>query len=208
VPSGENIVWLAIDQLENEKFQAAVKEIDETKSDRAAAIVAATFVEDHLTRVLRHNFEQDDKLLEELFRPGGPLSDFGVKIDLGYLMGFYSKIAWKELDTIKKVRNDFAHKMEVRDFTHDRARELTNNLTMWEIQQIKLSASEGIGAKKNLMVTIGQNQEVGEKETLMFPTPMTSTSHRERFVSACKFYIAIMSLTINVPPLKRQQPYV
>src|SRR5262245_14762304 len=100
----ENIVWMHIDQ-ENKNFKEAIKEIDKTKSDRAAAIVAATFVEDHLTRLLRRNLEQDDKLLDQLIRPGGPLGDFGVKIDLGHLMGLYSKPAWKELDTIKRVRN-------------------------------------------------------------------------------------------------------
>ena len=203
-------MWIHINQEENEKFEEAFKEIDETKSDRAAAIVAATFVEDHLTRLLRRNLEQDDNLLEELFRPGGPLGDFGVKIDLGYLMGLYSKLAWKELDTIKKIRNDFAHKMEVRNFTHDRARELTNNLKLWEMQQIKISAPEGLSVQTKLIVTIGQTLEVGEQETLMFPAPDAATpaTHRERFVNACKFYIAIVSLAIHRFPPKREQPFV
>lgn len=203
-------MWIHINAGENETFTKAFKEIDETQSDRAAAIVAATFVEDHLTRLLRWNLEQDDKLLDQLFRPGGPMGDFGVKINLAYLIGLYSKTAWKELDTIKKIRNDFAHKMEVRDFTHGRTRELTNNLKLWEIQQIKLSAPNGLSVQTNLTLTIGEALEVGERETLMFPLPAAATpiAYRERFVNACKFFITIVSVAIHRIPSKREQPLV
>jgi hypothetical protein len=193
-------VWIYIDQAENEMFVEATKEIDETASDRAAAIVAATLVEDHLTRLLRWNLEHDGKALDQLFLPGRALGEFGVKIDLGYLMGLYSKPAKKELDTIRRVRNAFAHRMEVRDFTHDEPRERSNNLKLWESQEIKISAPEGLKVQAKLVMTIGQRLEVGERETLMFPAPTAATpiTSRERFVTACKFYIAIVTVAICV----------
>lgn len=114
------------------------------------------------------------------------------------------------MDTIKKVRNAFAHRMEVRDFTHDRARELANNLKLWEIQQIKILAPSGLSVQTKLVLTIGQALEVGERETLMFPAPAaaTSTTHRERFANACKFYIAIVSIAIHGVSPKHEQPLI
>ena len=55
-------------------LDAAIKEI-ETGTDRAAAIVAAAFIEDHLTTALRRRFHQDDKVLDEMFREIRPIGN-------------------------------------------------------------------------------------------------------------------------------------
>jgi hypothetical protein len=49
---------------------------------------------------------KDRKVIEEMFTPGRAFSDFGAKVDLGYLMGAYSKRAHKELITIKRIRSE------------------------------------------------------------------------------------------------------
>lgn len=196
-------MWIHLDPPESEVFVEAAKEIDKTDSDRAAAIVAATFVEDHITRLVQWHLEQDEKLLGELFKPGSPLGDFGVKVNLGYLLGLYSKVAWKELYTIRTIRNKFAHKLEVRDFKNDKMRGLTENLKLWETKKIKIAAPDGLhvgaGLAVKLVVTIGEKLEIGEREAVMFMPETASITTRARFVNACKFYIAAVGLLIHVP---------
>ena len=72
-------------------------------SDRATAIVGGAFVEDHLTHALKSKMIEDGKLTEKMFSPGRAFGDFGAKIDLGYLIGAYSKQALKELNTIRRI---------------------------------------------------------------------------------------------------------
>jgi DNA-binding MltR family transcriptional regulator len=116
-------------------LRAAFEDI-ENSSDRAAAIVAAAFLEDHLAIALKRHFHQDEKILNETFRSSGPLGSFSAKINMAFLVGLCSKEACKELHTIKDIRNEFAHKGLTRDFNSQRVRDLANNLTFgkkWKI---------------------------------------------------------------------------
>ena len=91
-----------------------VAEIDKG-SDRSAGIVAAAFVEDQLTHLLKSRLrfeDEDDTIMREMFRSRGPLGSFSAKIDMGYLMRLYSKTARRELETIKDIRNSFAHHID------------------------------------------------------------------------------------------------
>jgi len=198
---GEDTVWVAIDKFKKGVFRQVVGEIDGTDSDRAAAIVAGSFVEDHLTELLKWNFIQDTKLLDELFRVSGPVGNFGTKIDLGYLHRLYSKVAWKELDTIKEIRNAFAHKMEIKDFSNDRMHGLADNLVMWEKKAIKMIGPENPRAAQAVRLEFGGEFKEGRNQALMF-RPTTKGSKlppRERFINACKFYVAAINIVIRLP---------
>lgn len=139
---------------------------------------------------------QDKKLLDELFRPGGPLGDFGVKVDLGYLRRIYSKGAWKELDTITKIRNAFAHKMEVRDFSYEQMRGLANNLTLWETKPVRL-VNENNGG---FSITLGPGDTKPNEVLLCEPVPQgEKIDPKVRFINACKFYLAAFTLMIHMP---------
>ena len=101
------MVWLP----ENQDEIDALKELDGAPgqppvADRAAAIIAASIVETRLAPLLAH-LHQDKKITNDLFRSGAALGYFGTKIDLGYLIGLYSKTARENLDIIKEIRNDF-----------------------------------------------------------------------------------------------------
>jgi hypothetical protein len=69
-------------------------------------------------------------VIEERFAPGRTFGNFGAKIDLGYLIGVYSKQAYKELTTIRRIRNDFAHQLEVNSFDRDDMRDRCRNLVL------------------------------------------------------------------------------
>jgi hypothetical protein len=186
-------MWINIDK-NREISRAAIDEIDNTASDRVAAIVGAAFVEDHVNEFVRWHLVQEPKLLDELFRVTGPLGNFSVKVDMGYLMRLYSKDAWKELDTITKIRNAFAHKMEVRDFKDDRMRAFANNLTLWERKIIRITAPRGTSEGAIVSMTFGGSKGL----RLLDPVPNgVKLTPRERFINACKFYVAAFAILIH-----------
>jgi hypothetical protein len=93
------------------------------ESDRAAAIIAATVLEERLERKIRSRLrlshtvgDLTERLLKDVFRPSGPLGSFSIKIDFGYLTEIYNGIVRSELATIKDIRNKFAHRMDVQNF--------------------------------------------------------------------------------------------
>jgi len=78
-------------------------------SERAQAIVATAFLEDKLTELLQAYLREDADTTRKMFKPSGPLGGLGPKIDLGYLMGLYSKDFRNDLATMADIRNRFAH---------------------------------------------------------------------------------------------------
>lgn len=81
----------------------------ETQSDRGAAILLASWLEEELGDCLRSKFIDSQKNNLQVFNANGPLSTFSSKIELSYLMGFISEKNYKNLKKIKNIRNDFAH---------------------------------------------------------------------------------------------------
>ena len=110
-------------------------------SDRANAVVGGAFVELHLTHFLKSRMVKDKKVAEEMFAPGRAFGDFGAKVDLGYLIGAYSKRAHKELITIKRVRNHFAHQFDLISFERDDIRDYCQNLTLSQSKKIVMTIS-------------------------------------------------------------------
>jgi hypothetical protein len=122
---------------QNQDEVRAIEELEGTSgkpptADRAAAIIAAAILEDRLTKTLIESLHKNPKITDELFKVSGALGYFGTKINLGYLIGLYSEAARKDLDNIKEIRNDFAHKLTVTDFTSQKMRALSMNLKIVE----------------------------------------------------------------------------
>src|SRR5260370_29125745 len=124
------MVWISTIRADAGDIGKALHEL-EHDSDRAAAIVGAVFVEESLTAFIQARLQPDKDLIPELFRSSGPLGAFSVKINVGHLMSLYSGDARKELETIKEIRNEFAHRI-ARSFSFERIRDLANNLSISE----------------------------------------------------------------------------
>lgn len=122
------------------KDVAIIQEL-ETASDRVVGIIMAAVLEDVLGRALKSWMIEDEKIQGEMFGSSGPLGTFSSKINLGLLLGMYSKMAWKELDTIRKIRNEFAHEIETSDFSTLRVRSLAQTLVLYETKDIFISTS-------------------------------------------------------------------
>lgn len=191
--------WLTLSELDGRVFYDEIK----SGSPRATAVVAGAFVEDHLTRVIKWRLVQEPvnknkNVAEDMFRPGGPVGDFSNKIDMAYLMGCISKEAWKELETIRRIRNDFAHKMKIFDFDITSIADRCANLKLWEEIKVKLRAADDKKSGK-LILTIGRTVEQEEQHLPvvdMLPPDDVKTP-RDRYVAACQFYIAVFSVIIH-----------
>jgi hypothetical protein len=87
----------------------AIEEIEQTKSDRAAAIVGAAFLEENLRNAIEARLRADENIVNKMFKPSGSLGAFEVKADLGFLLRVYEKDVHADLVTLGKIRNAFAH---------------------------------------------------------------------------------------------------
>ena len=81
-------------------------------SDRAVAIVGGALVEELLTRALKYFLRPDATSMEELFSFSGPLGTFSAKIRMGYHLGCYGEEVRRDLDILRRIRNDFAHELQ------------------------------------------------------------------------------------------------
>jgi DNA-binding MltR family transcriptional regulator len=112
---------------------AAIAEL-ETASDRSFAILVGAIVDSQLTDLVKKGFKSDDtdygrKVRKEMFNSDGPVGTMGAKIGISYLMGFISSQAHSDLQTLKKIRNYFAHYAEHNSFESLQIAALCANFT-------------------------------------------------------------------------------
>ncbi|TDO69819.1 mannitol repressor [Halanaerobium saccharolyticum] len=102
------------------------------ETDRGSALMAASYLEDLLEKLLRKFFVDDNLLSNNLLNGYGGLSSFKSKIDLAYLLGLISRRVKRDLNLIRKIRNEFAHSAENINFNsssiNNRCNELNYNI--------------------------------------------------------------------------------
>jgi len=90
------------------------------ESDRAAAVLSAAYL-DELLKNLIANFLVDDKkavekLLDSKKAPHAPLSTFSARITAAYCLGLIDEVQYNDLNTIRQIRNHFAHSLHGLNF--------------------------------------------------------------------------------------------
>jgi DNA-binding MltR family transcriptional regulator len=158
----EGIGWLVSG---DDDVNTAIRQI-EKDSDRAAAMIAASIVEVRLTSAIQHGFQNHEDIILKLFRPSGPLGPFSNKIDLAYLLGLVSTKAYEDLVNMKNIRNDFAHKLDVLDFSTPSIRDRCANFRLVDEMVGDISREEIEELMKNP------------------PSPEAETPHLARFIGA------------------------
>jgi hypothetical protein len=78
------------------------------ESDRGAAVLAGSLLENYLAKYLKHHMV-DDPEIDKMFDGFGAFSDLGKRIECAYAFRFISQKEKRVLDFIKKIRNHFAH---------------------------------------------------------------------------------------------------
>ncbi|MEX1059878.1 MAG: MltR family transcriptional regulator [Methyloceanibacter sp.] len=87
-------------------------------SDLMAAIIPCVHLQDAIAQLIIAHFPRTDKdVIEGLYERDGPLSTFFSQIQLGYAMGLFDRDVKRDLDTIRHIRNGFAHSLKPLRFT-------------------------------------------------------------------------------------------
>ena len=81
-----------------------------TEEDRAAAIIEVTNLETELENAIRSKMVSLNNTEHgEIFTGQGALATFGARIKIAYALGIFGKQTRKDLETIRAIRNAFAH---------------------------------------------------------------------------------------------------
>lgn len=86
------------------------------ETDRGCALFAVAYLDKALSDLLFCAFAYDKKIETGLFGGTAPLANFSSRIKLAFYLGKISKAERRDLDILRKIRNDFAHKAEQIDF--------------------------------------------------------------------------------------------
>lgn len=113
------------------KWMSIVEEEINVKSDRALIITIASILDIQLEKLLKNFMINNSKIDENLFKGNAPLSTFSSKISICYNLGLISKYEYQTIEIIKKIRNRFAHDIEIKKMTDNQAiMDLCNKLTI------------------------------------------------------------------------------
>ena len=96
------------------KWMKIVDEEINVKSDRALVITIGSILDTQLESLLKRFLIKDNKRDEKLFNNNSPLSNFSSKISMCYYLGIISKYEYEALEIIRKIRNIFAHEIEIK----------------------------------------------------------------------------------------------
>lgn len=101
----------------------------EKESDRAAAILALTFLDTRLTEALETHISKKGDTWKELTRKGH-LNPIMAKAKLLYCLGFYGPKTLADITTLCEIRNLFAHKKEALRFDSSEITKLCGRLSI------------------------------------------------------------------------------
>jgi DNA-binding MltR family transcriptional regulator len=104
-------------------------ELANKQHDRALALTVASFAEECLGRLLR-TFFRDVKAAEDLLEGfNAPLGTFAARAKVCHAMGLLSDIQFKDLELIRKIRNEFAHTWDECSFDDEKIKGWVNSLS-------------------------------------------------------------------------------
>lgn len=89
------------------------------ETDRGCALFASSYLEKALSDLIYCALAYDKDIEKDLFSGTSPLATFSSRIKIAYYLGKISKIERRDLELIRKIRNEFAHSVDPIDFeTH------------------------------------------------------------------------------------------
>jgi DNA-binding MltR family transcriptional regulator len=104
------------------------KEIN-TSSPRGGAMVAASFLDHFLMQLILVHLERlSASEVDGLFGPERPLGTFSSKIKLARALGLFGPKTAHDLNSIREIRNAFAHGLRKMNFETPEVRQLVGSL--------------------------------------------------------------------------------
>jgi DNA-binding MltR family transcriptional regulator len=137
---GIAMTWI----LSSDAHRIALEEIEQTKSDRATAIVGATLLENDLLSAIEARLRKNPNIINKLFKPSGPIGNFQIKADLGLLLGIFDDEIHADLTDIISARNLFAHSIKPLKFNSKEIGKLCNGLRVIQRDQYPQIPGRGL----------------------------------------------------------------
>lgn len=98
------------------------------QSDRGAAIIAGSLLEQILETAIKGRLRAlSTDQHKALFGRMAPLSTFSAKIEIGFAIGLYTEATYRNLNMLRQVRNEFAHKLGALSFDHPDIAKIIND---------------------------------------------------------------------------------
>lgn len=166
------------------------------ESDRGCVLVAVAVLDKHLEMLIRAELSQDAKVVKHvinpLFKGQGPLASFWSKIQLAYSLNLIPEWMYEDLERIRELRNEFAHKYEAADFGDPAVVRLTEKLkgANYAVPQLPTSSN----APKH-----GQSSH-----SSLHPPPVVWKKERVRFMMTVSWIAGWMHSGPQVSDLKRK----
>jgi DNA-binding MltR family transcriptional regulator len=165
----------------DELFWALSKE-----SDRGVVLVSASFLEEALEALLRARFSvrhpKSKSSINPLFDTFGPLSSFSAKLKISYATDLIAEWMYRDLEIVKKLRNNFAHSVGVARFDLPEVVQLTERLKAADLAVTSIT-KEAAGTKKAKKTKI-------TNKTISKPTK--ANMERARFEMSVSFVGALL----------------
>jgi DNA-binding MltR family transcriptional regulator len=80
------------------------------QADRGTALIATAWVDDCLKACVRAFFRPDNRVANDMLQPEGALGTFASRIKLAYLLDIIDPTAYRDLELLRRIRNEFAHR--------------------------------------------------------------------------------------------------
>jgi DNA-binding MltR family transcriptional regulator len=90
------------------------------ESDRGCALLAASHLDFLIEDLLKVKMVGTKKQVQSLFDFNGPMGTFSSRILISFSIGLISKSYVKDLQIIRKVRNEFGHSPSIINFDNER----------------------------------------------------------------------------------------
>lgn len=103
----QSIMSDALEQMRS-RFRAFHRALT-METDRGCALYAAAYLDQALSDLLYVTLVESKSMQADLFEGTAPLASFSSRITLAYYLGKLSPSMRRELNLIRKIRNDFAH---------------------------------------------------------------------------------------------------
>lgn len=114
-------------QADLEYFNEFLKEFQD-ETDRGAALVGAALLDKQLLDLLKSHLLKNKESTELLEGGTAPLGTFSARIKANYCLGLITDLEYRELQLIRKIRNEFAHQAHGLSFENERIASLCAQL--------------------------------------------------------------------------------
>ena len=92
------------------EFTAFIEKLGE-ESERGMVLISTGFLEEQLKTMLLAYFVDDKSLVDFVDGGNAPLGSFTARITACYALGLIGKAEHDDLHILRRIRNDFAHKI-------------------------------------------------------------------------------------------------